>query len=191
MAKDFDSKELKDIKTTYDINIANGTGTEKVADGTYSAVGNFAGFDNSTLNPKSFTVRAGVTVYNLTIAAAGTLNIHVTEEGAPNGTPVEGATFVRCDETGTETYGDPVTSDSTGVASMQYLPYGNEQTIYYKQTATATDHEYDTTVRKFTLKKQAETAEVPNPALKQRVFNVTDRHYHGADIPSGTLILTK
>lgn len=191
MAKDFDSKELKDIKTTYDISIANGTGSEKVANGTYSAVGKFDGFDNSTLNPKSFTVRAGVTVYNLTIAATGTLNIHVTEEGTPNGTPVEGAIFVRCDETGATTYGDPVTSNANGVAAMQFLPHGNNQTVYFKQTATATDHEYDTVVRAFTLANQTETTEVPNPVLTQRVFNITDRHYHGATIPSGTLTLTK
>lgn len=191
MKKEFDSKELKDIKTTYDISITNGTGTEKVANSTYSATGNFAGFDNSTLNPKSFTVRAGVTVYNLTIAAAGTLNIHVTEEGNPDGKPVEGATFIRCDETGTTTYGNPVTSDANGIAAMQYLPYGSGQTVYFKQTATAQDHEYDSAVRQFTLVNQTETDEVPNPALTQRVFNITDRHYNGAAVPSGTLTLTK
>lgn len=175
----------------YEISFTDGVGYEKVANGDYDVTAQVSGYDNSSITPPTISVKAGVLEYDFKIAASGNLTLHVTEEGTAAGTAVQGATFVRCDSTGTA-YGSTITTDATGNAVMPYVPYGDELlVVYYKQTGSATDHEYDPEVKQISLSTSAETVEIANPAQIERTFNVTDLHYEGLKIPSGNLILDK
>lgn len=186
--KNFDEKKRN---ASYDVSIVDGTGTADLPNGSFSASAVVDGYDSTTLNPLSVTVTAGVTVYDFTIGATGSLVFHVTESGESTGTPVEGAVFYRCDEDGT-TYGSPVTTDATGTATLANLPYASEDapTVYYKQTATATGHEFDDSVKDITLTTQTTTVEVTNRAVATRTINLTDANYTGLAIDEGTITLT-
>lgn len=175
----------------YNVQISNGTGSVDLPDGSFSASASVSGYDSTTLNPLSVTVTAGVTVYDFTIGATGSLIFHVTETGESTGTPVEGAVFQRCDQTGT-VYGDPVTTDSNGSATLANLPWATENApkIYYKQTATATGHAFDDSVQEITLTQASTTKEIANPVLATRTINLKDANYSGYPIESGSMTLT-
>lgn len=181
----------KKLNSAYDVTITDGTGTVDLPDGEFSASATVDGYDSTTLSPLSVTVTAGVTVYDFTIGATGTLTLHVSETGESTGTPVEGAVFYRCDEDGT-TYGDPVTTSATGVASLANVPWSatDAPTVYYKQTATAEGHAFDDSVQEVTLTAQTTTVEVTNAPLVTRTINLTDANYTGLAIESGSMTLT-
>ena len=136
----------------YNINIVNGTGSENILNGQYSVSASSTGYDSTSIDPDTLTVVEGTNEYSFTIAATGTLTLHVSEDGTSTGTSVVGATFKRTDDLGNE-YGDTITSDSSGNAVFPYVPFDgtNPPTIYYKQLASDGSHEFDGSIKSTTL----------------------------------------
>lgn len=172
------------------ININNGTGTGELINGTYTVTSTVTGYDNTSINPSSVTVEAGTNTYAFTISATGTLTLHVTEDGTTTGTPIVGATFIRTDSAGNE-YGTAITSDTNGDAVFNNVPFDatNAPLVYYKQTASDGDHEFDQTVQSTTLTTQTSTVEITNQPGATRTINLTDSNYTNLPIESGTLTL--
>ena len=172
------------------ININNGTGTGELINGSYTVTANVTGYDNTSINPSSVNIEAGTNTYAFTISATGTLTLHVTEDGTTTGTPIVGATFVRTDSSGTE-YGTPITSDTNGDAVFNNVPFDatNAPLIYYKQTASDGDHEFDQTVQSTTLTTSTSTVEIINQPGATRTINLTDANYSNLPIESGSITL--
>ena len=173
------------------VNIINGTGTSELINDTYTVTAQVTGYDNTTIDPTSLTVKEGTNNYAFTISATGTLTLHVTEDGTTTGTPIVGATFYRTDSTGTE-YGSSITTDLNGDAIFDNVPFDatNATTIYYKQTASDGDHEFDSTVKSTTLAADTSTIEIQNTPGATRTITLTDANYANLPINSGTITLT-
>ena len=170
--------------------ITNGTGTTELINDTYTVTAEVTGYNNTTINPNSIIVDAGTNTYSFTIAAEGTLTLHVTEEGTSTGTPIVGATFIRTDSTGTE-YGTTITTDTNGDAVFNNVPFAatNTPIIYYKQTASDGNHEFDNTVQNTTMTTSTSTVEIQNTVGATRTINLTDTNYTNLPI-DGNLTLT-
>ena len=166
----------------YTINITDGTGTEAILNDSYSVAANVTGYDNTSILPATVDVVSGTDNYAFTIAATGTLTLHVTETGESTGTPIVGATFVRTDASGT-TYGNIVTTDSQGDAVFANVPFAatGAPLIYYKQTASDGEHEFDGTVQNISLTTATETVEITNALPATRTITLTDANY--ANLP--------
>ena len=173
------------------ININNGTGTGELINGTYTVTSTVTGYDNTSINPSSVTVEAGTNTYAFTISATGTLTLHVTEDGTTTGTPIVGATFIRTDSAGNE-YGTAITSDTNGDAVFNNVPFDatNAPLVYYKQTASDGDHEFDQTVQSTSLTTQTATVEIINQPGATRTINLTDANYSNLPIDSGSITLS-
>ena len=173
------------------INITNGTGTGSLINDTYTVAADVIGYDNSSINPNSVTIVEGTNSYAFTIGATGTLTLHVTDDGTVSGNPIVGATFYRTDSTGTE-YGNIVTTDSNGDAVFNNVPFAltNAPVIYYKQTASDGDHEFDSTVQNTTLTTDTSTVQVQNPVGATRTITLTDSNYSNLPIDTATLTFT-
>ena len=172
------------------INIVDGVGTSDIINGDYTVTAEVNGYDNTTINPASVSIVDGTNTYAFTVAADGTLTLHVTEDGTTTGTPVVGATFIRTDATGTE-YGSIVTSDSNGDAIFDNVPYDatNAPVIYYKQTASDGEHEFSTNVQNTSMTASTSTIEIINARGAVRTIDLTDANYNGLPIASGTITL--
>jgi len=173
------------------VDITNGTGTVELINDTYTVTAEVTGYDNSTINPSSITVDASTNTYAFTISATGTLTLHVTDTGTTAGTPIVGATFIRTDSAGTE-YGNVITTDTEGNAVFNNVPFAETGAplIYYKQTASDGDHEFDSTVQSTSLTTQTETIEIINTPGATRTINLTDANYENLPIETGSLTLT-
>ena len=173
------------------ININNGTGTGELINGSYTVTADVNGYDCNSINPSTLNVVEGTNNYTFTISANGTLTLHVTEDGTTTGTPIVGATFYRTDSTGVE-YGQAITTDSNGDAVFNNVPYAqtNAPTIYYKQTASDGNHEFDNTVKNTTLTTSTSTIEVQNSVGATRTITLNDANYNNLPIASGTITLT-
>ena len=173
------------------ININNGTGTGELINGTYTVTADVTGYDNTSINPSSVTIEAGTNTYAFTISATGTLTLHVTEDGTTTGTPIVGATFIRTDSAGNE-YGTAITSDTNGDAIFNNVPFDatNAPLVYYKQTASDGDHEFDQTVQSTSLTTQTSTVEITNQPGATRTINLTDSNYANLPIDSGSITLS-
>ena len=172
------------------VDITNGTGTVELINDTYTVTADVPGYDNSTIDPSSITVDEGTNTYAFTISSTGTLTLHVTDTGTTSGTPIVGATFIRTDREGNE-YGTVITTDEHGNAVFNNVPYDttNAPLIYYKQTASDGDHEFDSTVQSTSLTTQTATVEIINQPGAPRTINLTDANY--ANLPiTGSLTLT-
>ena len=172
------------------VTITNGTGTGELINDTYTVTANVTGYDNTSINPSTVNVVEGTNSYALTIAATGTLTLHVTEEGTQAGTPIVGATFIRTDASGNE-YGSTVTTDTNGDAVFNNVPFADTGApiIYFKQTASDGDHEFDATVQNTTMTTSTETLEIQNPVGATRTITLTDANYTNLPI-DGTLTFT-
>lgn len=172
------------------ITITNGVGTSPVTNGTYSVTGEVTGYDNSSLNPSTITIENNVNTYSFTISATGTLNLHVTDTGEENGTPIEGAIIYRTSSDGT-TYGNAVTTNSEGIATLNNVPFDttNPPTIYYKQTTSDLEHTFDDTVKSITLTTETSTIEIENPTAAIRTFNLTDANYENLPIETASITI--
>lgn len=168
--------------------ITNGVGTGALANRTYSVLADVNGYENTSINPSSVTITSDTDEYSFTISANGTLTVHVTEDGTITGTPIVGATFSRTDSLGTE-YGPVITTDAQGNALFENVPYDsvNAPVIYFKQTASDGNHEFDPNVNNITLTTQTDTTEVINLPVSTRTINLTDANYQNLPIESGTL----
>ena len=173
------------------VDITNGTGTVELINDTYTVTADVPGYDNSTINPSSITVDAATNTYAFTISSTGTLTLHVTDTGTTSGTPIVGATFIRTDSEGNE-YGTVITTDAQGNAVFNNVPYDatNAPLIYYKQTASDGDHEFDSTVQSTSLTTQTATVEIINQPGATRTINLTDANYENLPIEAGSLTLT-
>lgn len=172
------------------VTITNGTGTIEIINGTYSVTSEVNGYDNTSINPNSVNVVSGTNNYAFTISATGTLTLHVTEEGTVGGTPVVGATFIRTDSNGTE-YGAPITTDSNGDAVFNNVPFASTgaPNIYYKQTASDGEHEFDNTLQSTTMTTDTSTIEIQNIKAVERTITLTDSNYSNLPIETGSLTL--
>lgn len=172
------------------ITITNGTGTSDIVNGSYNVTATVNGYDNASILPTSVDITEGTNTYAFTIGATGTLTLHVTDDGTSSGTPIIGATFVRTDATGNE-YGSTITTNANGDAVFDNVPYDatNAPVIYYKQTASDGDHEFDNTVQNTTLTTDTATVEIQNALGAQRTINLTDANYSGLPVESGQLSL--
>lgn len=160
------------------VNITNGTGSENLINGDYTVTALVTGYDNTTINPTDITVDAVINEYAFSIAATGTLTLHVTDTGTSAGTPIVGATFIR--------------TDATGNAVFNNVPYAdtNAPTIYFKQTASDGDHEFDDAVQSTTLTTDTQTLEIQNTVGALRTITLTDANYENLPVDSGTLTFT-
>ena len=173
------------------INITNGSGTSDLINGTYTVTSEVTGYDNTTIDPSTITVDAQTNSYAFTISATGTLTLHVTEDGTSTGTPVVGATFIRTDSTGTE-YGTSIQTDTSGNAVFNNVPFAqnNAPLIYYKQTQSDGNHEFDNTVQSTTMTTNTSTIEIQNALGASRTITLTDSNYANLAIDTGTITLT-
>ena len=173
------------------ITITNGVGTTDIINGNYTVTADVTGYDSSSILPSTVDVVAGTDSYSFTIAATGTLTLHVTETGQAGGTVVAGATFIRTDSSGNE-YGSLVTSDANGDAVFNNVPFADSgaPTIYYKQTASDGNHEFDNTIQNTTLTTSTETIQIQNALGATRTINLTDANYQNLPIDNGTINLS-
>lgn len=175
----------------YNVTIVNGQGTADVLKDTYSVTADVPGYTNNTINPSSLTYDGTTNSYSFTIAADGTLTLHVTEDGTSLGTPIVGATFIRTDALGNE-YGTAVTTDASGNAVFANVPYDatTDISVYYKQTSSDGDHTFDDTVKEVKLTLQTTTVEVINEGTSEITIKLTDANYENLPITSGTITLS-
>lgn len=173
------------------IPITNGVGSKEIVDGQYDVTATATGYDSTSLQPVDVTISSGVNLYKFTIEAEGTLTLHVTEDGTTTGTPVVGATFVRCDAQD-NIYGTPIVSDVDGNAEFEFVPYDGTvpPTIYFKQTGSDGAHTFDDTLQHTTMNAQTKTVEITNPLAPNRNFTLTDANYPDLPIEDGELTLT-
>lgn len=63
------------------IPITNGKGSKTLVNENYSVTASVNGYDNATIEPSSEEITEGVNEYSFTIAANGTLTLHVSDDG--------------------------------------------------------------------------------------------------------------
>ena len=167
----------------YSITITNGTGSEEILNGQYVVTASSTGYDDTTILPSTLDVVDGTNTYDFTIAATGTLTLHVTEEGTSTGTIVEGAKFIRCDSLG-NTYGSEIVTDNLGNAIFNNVPYSatNAPKIYFKQTESDGSHEFSSDLQEIELTTETYTSEIVNAKGAMRTINLTDANYLGLPI---------
>lgn len=174
----------------HNIVITNGVGTSNVSNGNYNVSLNANGYNNSSVSPSSVNIVDGTNEYSFTVAATGTLTLHVTEDGTESGTPIVGATFKRADADGNQ-YGNLVTTDSNGDAVILNVPFSSTDApnVYYIQLSSDGSHDFISTVVSTTLTSETSTVQVTNALSALRTINLTDANYEGLKISSGTLTL--
>lgn len=172
--------------------ITNGKGSVHVVTGTYGVAGTADGYMANTLEPTSVTITEGTSEYNFTIAATGTLTLHVTDDGTSVGIQVVGATFQRCDANGT-TYGDAITTNGDGDAVFEHVPFstvGEAPKVYFKQLTSDEGHTFNSALQETSLTTATATIQIENPEANTKNFNLTDKNYEGLPVADGNLVLT-
>ena len=172
------------------VTITNGVGSAELINDTYTVTSNVVGYENTTIDPTSVNITQETDTYAFTIAANGSLTLHVTEDGTAAGTPIVGATFVRTDSAGTQ-YGNPVTTDTNGDAVLANVPYDatNAPVIYFRQTASDGNHEFVETLQNTTMTTSTSTVEIQNAPGATRTITLTDANYENLPL-SGDITLT-
>ena len=180
------------MPSPFKVTIEDGVGYLPVLNGSYDVSAAFTGYDNNSISPSSQVVTAETLTYSFTVAAEGTLTLHVSEEGTAGGTAVVGAEFARCDAGGT-VYGSTVFSDTDGNAVFEHVPFADTGSpiIYFKQIASDGDHEFDISLANTTLTLSTKTMEIRNAEAATRQFNLVDANYADLPIAEGELTLTK
>lgn len=173
------------------IHITNGKGSKELSNGTYAVTSSTLGYDNTSITPTEQEVSDGVNEYNFTIAATGTLTIHVSDDGTDAGIPIVGAKFSRCDADG-KVYGNEIVSNEEGNAIFSFVPFAEENApaVYYKQTASDGNHNFDVELKNIVLTTETHTIEVSNVPATERSFNFTDINYENLPIADGQVILS-
>ena len=69
----------------YVISIVSGTGSSDIATDEYTVTAVAAGYDTSSISPSTITITDEAD-YAFTIAATGTLTLHVSDDGTEAGT---------------------------------------------------------------------------------------------------------
>lgn len=175
------------------IPITNGIGSKEITNGTYSVEADFQGYDNTTIQPNSQEIKEGVSEYNFTIEAKGTLTLHVTDDGTSVGVQIVGATFYRCDRDG-KTYGNIITTNQDGNAVFEKVPFltnGEAPTIYFKQITSDGEHEFNNELQNIKMDAESKTVEIQNTSSVERTFKITDANYTNLPIEDGNITLTE
>lgn len=175
----------------YTITITNGEGSENITTCNYTFEASVIGYNNDSIEPATQLITSDTSEYNFTISATGTLILHVTEEGIEDGTPIEGASFVRCDAEG-NTYGEPVTSDGEGNATFNNVPYADNDgsTVYFKQTESDENHDFELEMYNEVLVAESTTVQIFNPPVSSKTIKLTDANYAGLPISAGEITLS-
>lgn len=170
--------------------ITNGVGEENILNGSYEVSANVNGYNNTSINPTSVDIVDGTNTYAFTIAAEGSLTLHVTEDGTSSGVAVAGATFIRTDASGNE-YGASITTDTNGDAVFENVPFAETgaPVIYFKQTASDGAHEFSSSIQNTTLTTSTETLEIQNAVPALRTISLLDANYQNLPVDAGTIIL--
>ncbi len=173
------------------VSITNGSGTAELINDSYTVTASVTGYDNTSITPSTVNIVEGTNSYAFEIAATGTLTLHVTEDGTAEGTPIVGATFVRTDSSGTA-YGTAITTDASGDAVFSNVPFASTgaPTIYYQQTTSDGNHEFDSTVQSTTMTSSTSTLQVTNTLGATRTITLTDTNYANLPIAAGDITLT-
>lgn len=174
------------------IPITNGKGSKTLTNGTNTVEAEVLGYDNASIDPTSIEIQEGNNSYTLQIAATGTLTLHVSDDGTDVGVPIIGATFKRCDSEGNE-YGDEVTSDDSGNAVFNNVPYSETETpptIYIKQTSSDGEHIFTDTLKEIVMNTETHTEEIVNVEAAEREFTITDKNYENLPISDGNITLS-
>lgn len=168
------------IMATYNVTITNGTGSQRMQIGTYDVTAEAAGYDVSTLTPKTFTATDAPQTQAFTLTANGTLTLIVNDTGAAGGTPITSGSIVMTDETGTTEYGQPVEIGADGTAVFNNVPYGTTTepfTLYFKQLTTADDYNIFDGVITVAMAAQTQTEYIQNTQAAENTFTLTDDTY--------------
>ncbi len=174
----------------YNVTITDGTGSEAIQNGTYDVTATVTGYDESTLEPTTFTADGTASTTDFTIAADGTLTFNVNETGAAGGTPITSGEIVMTDASGNTQYGQPVTIGADGNAVFDNVPYDTAGfTLYFRQLSSDPTHNPETDVITVNMTAQTQTEYVENTAAAVETFTLTDRNYTGLPV-DGTLNLT-
>lgn len=179
------------MATQHVIPITNGKGSKELANGTYSVTATATGYDASSITPDTQEIVEGVDNYSFTLAATGTLTLHVTDDGTDIGVPIIGASFHRCDAEGT-TYGEAITTDDDGNAVFNYVPFDADAspTIYFKQINSDGEHIFDDTLQNTLMDAETKVVEIQNAEAPVREFSLTDANYEGLPIADGEITLS-
>lgn len=174
------------------IPITNGVGSKELANGTYTVTSLTPGYDDTTIAPSTQEITEEIDTYNFTIAATGTLTLHVTDDGTDIGIPIVGASFYRCDADGNN-YGEAIISDDDGNAIFNNVPHsieGNAPVVYFKQTESDGEHDFNVELQNTTLTEETQTLEITNPAATTRTIHLTDANYPNLPIANGEITLS-
>lgn len=171
------------------ITINNGTGNKNIVPGNYTASARIAGYNNLSISPTSITVSSTTETFPFTIAATGSATITLTD--VDDATAIENATFMRCNSTGTTTYGTPVLTNPSGVATFNNLPFGTDApTVYIIETDSDGTHIAPTTVLQLNLADATGTnLAVTNEKAAEQNFKLTDANYTDLPIDAGFIDL--
>lgn len=172
--------------------ITNGKGSVHIVPGTYGVAGTADGYDTNSLEPTNVTIADETSEYSFTIAATGTLTLHVTDDGTEHGIEIVGATFQRCDATG-KTYGPVKTSNDSGDVVFENVPFltsGTAPKVYFKQLMSDEGHTFNSDLQETSLTASTATVQIQNPEANTKNFNLTDKHYDGLPVADGNLVLT-
>ena len=175
----------------HNIPITNGIGSLHITNGNYTATATATGYDASTLTPAEVEIVEGTEEYSFTVAATGTLTLHVSDGGSDIGVPIIGATFHRCDAEG-NTYGDVITTDDEGNAVFANVPFGDADTpatIYFKQITSDGEHEFSGDLQTASMDAETKTIEIQNSEAATKNFKLTDANYENLPIADGEITL--
>ncbi len=176
----------------YNVNITNGTGSQRMQRGTYTVSATADGYDVSTLEPKTYTATDSAGSQAFTLSANGTLTFIVNDTGAAGGTPITSGTIVMTDATGTTEYGQPVNISATGEAVFENVPYGTAAEpfqLYFKQLTTDENFNIFEGVISVQMTAQEQTEYIQNTPTAEQTFTLTDANYN---LPiDGTLEFTE
>ena len=173
--------------------ITNGMGSKEIIEGKYDVKANVIGYDNDSLTPVEQEITDGINEYSFTIAATGTLILHVSDDGTNVGIPIIGAKFYRTDSSG-KTYGNEIITDDQGNATLNYVPFsttGTPPDVYFKQVSSDGEHTFDSSVKQVKLDSETKTVEIKNEAATLRTIKLTDESYEGLPIEDGNIIFTE
>lgn len=173
----------------YNVNIVNGEASVDLPVGSYTVSAITAnGYDLTSFTPTSMTVTAVAADFDFTVAADGTLTVHVTEDGTAIGTAVAGSTFMRCDKDGTTIASSDQTTDASGNISFNNTPYGDPTSkIYLKNTVAGSGHALLQGALEFTASAQTQTCQLAEPKVYTQSLDLTDTNFTGLNIESATI----
>ena len=176
----------------YNVQITNGSGSEKMLSGSYSVTVSANGYDATTLSPTSYTATAAGGTGNFTVSANGVLTVVFNETGEQGGTPITSGSVVMTDSTGETEYGSPVTVNSNGEAVFNNVPYNldNPYQLHFKQLSSDSDHAPYSGVFTVGMGTETQTEYVVNEPLNSQTFTLTDANYSGLPVANATLTFT-